>query len=118
MLTSLSDPAGHEWPARGARRKPAVSRLRGCELDRRAAPLLLSPFVLAELDYLLAARVGPDAQSALLAEVERGAHTMAPMTTGDIGKAPKNDRPPCRCADRAADASSLVLAERHCTRDV
>ena len=39
-------------------------------------PLLLSPFVLAELDYLLATRVGPHAARALLAEVARGAYRL------------------------------------------
>lgn len=32
-------------------------------------PLLLSPFVLAELDYLIATRVGPAARGELLDEV-------------------------------------------------
>jgi len=35
-------------------------------------PLLLSPFVLAELDYLLSTRVGIDAEILLLTEVARG----------------------------------------------
>jgi len=39
-------------------------------------PLLLSPFVLAELDYLLATTVGASAQNALLEEVERGAYRL------------------------------------------
>jgi len=34
-------------------------------------PLILSPFVLAELDYLLATRVGKEAQLAVLGEVAR-----------------------------------------------
>jgi hypothetical protein len=39
--------------------------------DGYDGPLLLSPFVLAELDYLLTARVSQDAQTALLSEVAR-----------------------------------------------
>jgi predicted nucleic acid-binding protein len=42
-------------------------------LRQASAPLLLSPFVLAELDYLLATRVGVRAQRAMLDEVARGA---------------------------------------------
>lgn len=38
-----------------------------------SAPRLLSPFVLAELDYLLAARAGEPARVSLLEEVERNA---------------------------------------------
>ena len=40
-------------------------------LTRASPPLLLSPFVLAELDYLLARHVGTGAQTALLDEVAR-----------------------------------------------
>lgn len=43
-------------------------------LATSTGPLLLSPFVLAELDYLLGARVGGRARTSLLAEVERGAY--------------------------------------------
>jgi predicted nucleic acid-binding protein len=50
-------------------------------------PRLLSPFVLAELDYLLAGRVGEAARTDLLREVERGACTLAPMSAGDVGLA-------------------------------
>lgn len=81
-------------------------------------PLLLSPFVLAELDYLLATRVGQDAQSALLAEVERGAYTLAPMTAGDIGEARSVIARHAALRIGLADASVVVLAERHRTREV
>ena len=43
-------------------------------LLKSAPPLFLSPFVLAELDYLLARNIGHEAQSALLEEVARGAY--------------------------------------------
>lgn len=81
-------------------------------------PLLLSPFVLAELDYLLATRVGQDAQSAVLAEVERGAYTLAPMTADDIGEARQIMVGHADLQVGLADASIVVLAERHSTRDV
>lgn len=42
-------------------------------LEATSGPLLLSPFVLAELDYLLARHVGAAAQTALLEDVARGA---------------------------------------------
>ena len=42
-------------------------------LREGARPLLLSPFVLAELDYLLMRHIGHRAQTALLEEVARGA---------------------------------------------
>ena len=37
-------------------------------------PRVVSPFVLAELDYLIASRVGHQAQMALIDEVTRGAY--------------------------------------------
>lgn len=45
-------------------------------LDSDPGPLLLSPFVLAELDYLLSTRVGFDAETLLLAEVAGGAYRL------------------------------------------
>ena len=45
---------------------------------------LLSPFVLAELDYLLGSRVGARAQIALLDEVVRGAYRLEPFGPADV----------------------------------
>ena len=42
-------------------------------------PWVLSPFVLAELDYLLATRVSAAAERALLAEVGRGVYRLEPF---------------------------------------
>lgn len=81
-------------------------------------PLLLSPFVLAELDDLLATSVGVSAQSALLEEVERGVYRLEPFGAGDIALARTVIQ---RYADLnvgLADASIVVLAKRHRTRDV
>src|SRR5207247_8975375 len=50
-------------------------------------PRLLSPFVLAELDYQLATRLSSAAAIALLREVARGAYQLEPMTNRDIGEA-------------------------------
>src|SRR4051812_43862578 len=47
-------------------------------------PRLLSPFVLAELDYVLRTRVSAQAQRALLAEVARGAYRVEPFSSGDV----------------------------------
>ena len=87
-------------------------------LEDAEPPLVLSPFVLAELDYLLATRVGRRAQSALLAEVERGAYHLAPFSSTDIAAARRILE---RYADldlSLADAFNVVLAERHRTPDI
>lgn len=81
-------------------------------------PLVLSPFVLAELDYLLCTRVGAAAQLALLDEVVAGAYRLEPFGADDVESARTVID---RYADQAiglADASILVLAARHGAHDV
>jgi len=84
----------------------------------RPGPFLLSPFVLAELDYLLGTRVGAAAQQALLAEVVRGAYRLEPFDAADVGVA---RGVMAKYGDQQlglADASLVVLAARHRVRDV
>jgi predicted nucleic acid-binding protein len=95
-------------------------RHRACAraLAESPGPFLLSPFVLAELDYLLGTRVGPAAQDALLAEVERGAYRLEPFAAADIAATRRILGKYKALNLGIADASILVLAERHGTRDV
>lgn len=81
-------------------------------------PLLLSPFVLAELDYLVATRVGQAARAALLGEVERRALSLEPFSTADVRKAGAIIRRHADLGISLADASIAVLARRHRTQDV
>jgi predicted nucleic acid-binding protein len=81
-------------------------------------PLLLSPFVLAELDYLIASRVGFAARASLLAEVERGAYVLEPMTAGDIASAHTIIERHADLGISLADASIVVLARRHRVQDI
>lgn len=53
-------------------------------LRASTGPRLLSPFVLAELDYLVATRVGIDAELGLLDEVARGAYRLEPFSASDM----------------------------------
>lgn len=81
-------------------------------------PRLLSPFVLAELDYLIGSRVGHDAQLALVDEVARGTYQLAPFGNDDVARA---RRLMDRYADLRiglADASVVVLALEHKTVDL
>ncbi len=82
-------------------------------LRAASPPLLLSPFVLAELDYLLLARVGREARASLLAEVERGAYRLEPMSSTDIGHARAIVGRYSDLGLSLADASIAVLADRH-----
>jgi hypothetical protein len=50
-------------------------------------PLVLSPFVLAELDYLVAKLAGEAVERELLAEVARGAYQLAEVDARDVEEA-------------------------------
>lgn len=81
-------------------------------------PRLLSPFVLAELDYLLATRVSGVAARAFLAEVANGAYQLETFDRDDVDTARSVLE---RYADLdlgLADASLVVLAQRHGTHDL
>jgi predicted nucleic acid-binding protein len=87
-------------------------------LEAAPPPWVLSPFVLAELDYLLATRVGQAAERALLAEVGRGVYRLEALDAVDIAAA---ERLIGRHADlqvSLADASLVALANRSGVRDL
>ncbi|MEO8571247.1 MAG: PIN domain-containing protein [Chloroflexota bacterium] len=95
------------------RHAAAARALRGA-----GGPLLLSPFVLAELDYLLSTRVSTSSARALLAEVAGGAYELEPFDSDDVAAAGKLLD---RYADfdiGLADASIVVIAERHGCSDI
>ena len=87
-------------------------------LSEARPPRLLSPFVLAELDYLLAARVGSVARVALLGEVERGAYQLQPFTSDGVRAARGIIERHSDLAISLADASIAVLAAQHEVFDV
>jgi len=81
-------------------------------------PRIVSPFVLAELDYLIGGRVGHQAQLDLIDEVVRGVYQLEAFSAEDLGHA---RRIMDRYADfrvGLADASVVVLANRHRTLDL
>ncbi|CAN5715021.1 hypothetical protein BH24ACT14_BH24ACT14_08290 [soil metagenome] len=81
-------------------------------LRRAEQPGVLSPFVLAEVDYLMGRFAGVDAQLSLYGEVSRGAYRLAPFSAPDVAHA---GRVVGRFRDLRvglADASLVVLAER------
>lgn len=56
-------------------------------LENEEGPFFLSPFVLAEVDYLIEDRVGIDAELAFLREVEAGAYTLVPFNKETVAEA-------------------------------
>ena len=88
--------------------------IRAVEEDQ--GPLVVSPYVLAELDYLVATRLGVTAELAVLDELAGGAYVL-PATDRDhlvsarqvIGRYPDQEI-------GVADASVVVLADQFSTR--
>jgi uncharacterized protein len=80
--------------------------------------LLPSPFVLAELDYLLCTRVGRGAEVALLGEVGRGTYRLEPFSEDDVAEAVGVIERHADLGIGLADASNVVLANRPGTLDI
>lgn len=81
-------------------------------------PLVVSPYVVAELDYLVASRVGVDAELVVLEELTGGAYELAQLDPTDLERASAVIE---RYRDQligVADASIVVLADRHRTREI
>lgn len=91
----------------------AVAALRAAD-----QPWVLSPFVLAELDYLLATRVGESAERALLSEVGRGVYRLESFQPEDITAAERVIAKYAALEIGLADASIVVLAGRYGVRDL
>ncbi len=91
----------------------------GEALEDAAGPLLLSPFVLAELDYMILKRYGPEEELALLAEVSRGAYRLEAFSAEDVAEAKEVIEQYASYGDVGlADASNVVLARRYDTLDI
>jgi uncharacterized protein len=87
-------------------------------VDRTAAPLVVSPYVISELDYLVATRVGVDAELAVLKELAGGAYDLATFDPSALAAAAELI---ARYRDQSigvTDASIVVLADRYGTREV
>ena len=79
-------------------------------LDVDPGPFLLSPFVLAELDYLLLERVGMQAERALLDEVAGGVYDLVPFRIEEVAEAAELIGRYGELRIGLADASVAVIA--------
>ncbi len=83
------------------------------ELGAASPPLLLSPFVLAELEYLVRRDPGPAAQLELLQEVGAGVYQLESFAGADVEEARTVVDRHRDLGVSLADASIVVLARRH-----
>lgn len=87
-------------------------------LEGATEPLAVSPYVLAELDDLVASRLGVQAELVVLQELSGGAWELPAMDREDVRRAASIIE---RYADQRlgiADASIILLAERYRTRTI
>lgn len=99
---------------------PAQHAHAACAASLRAHPgvAVLSPFVLAELDYLVLTEGGVERELALLDEVAGGAYELAAMSRADVGEAEQVIARHRDLGLGVADASLVVLADRYDTHEI
>ncbi len=79
---------------------------------------LVSPFVLAEVDYLLTARLGVKVEDQLLADVEDGVYQLCSFDIVDVRVARTLVNKYKDLNIGLADASNVVLASRYSTTNI
>jgi uncharacterized protein len=87
-------------------------------LEAATEALVVSPYVVAELDYLVASRLGVEAELAVLKELAGGAWDLPGLARDDLALASTVIE---RYADQQigiADASNVILAARYRTRTI
>ncbi len=97
--------------------EPAHERVKAA-VESATEPLVVSPFVVAELDYLLSTRVGVAAEVAVLKELGSGAYELPALTSADIATCAQIVE---RYSDQeigVTDASLVLLANRFDTRTI
>ncbi len=87
-------------------------------VDANDPVMVVSPYVLVEVDYLVATRKGVDAELAVLEELSGGAYVLAAMDAGDVAAARSVVARYRDLGVGLADASLAVLAQRYRTRTV
>lgn len=81
-------------------------------------PLIVSPYVVAELDYLVATRHGPEAELAVLSELASGSWELPGLDHEDLGRIRSVIEAYRDQAIGVADASNVLLADRYRTRSI
>ena len=87
-------------------------------IEGEPGPIIVSPYVVAEVDHLIAARLGVEAELEALSALADGSYHLASIDEHDLAAIAQTVG---RYRDqdiRAADASIVVLAHRYGTRRV
>ncbi|RPA58503.1 PIN domain-containing protein [Gordonia oryzae] len=84
-------------------------------IESHPGPLVISPFVIAELDYLLLTRHGTRAEQVVLSELTSGAWELASMTRSRIVTATAIVERYSDIPIGVTDASNIVLADAYQT---
>jgi uncharacterized protein len=92
----------------------SVSRV----IDGSVELLIVSPNVVAELDYLVATRIGVDAELRVLGELASGAWELAEFGVSGLEQAAPVVKKYRDQVIGVADASIVVLADRYQTRTI
>lgn len=87
-------------------------------LEATESDLVMSPFVAAELDFMLERRLGVDAELAFLGDVADEAYRLPPFDHADVARARRVIKQYRDLRIGLADASIVVLAERYDTTKV
>ncbi len=81
-------------------------------------PRILSPFILAELDYFIVRRGGVSSELRFLAEITKGVFELAEFALKDLEEATEIIKVFHDLRIGLADASIVVLANRYRCRDI
>ncbi len=87
-------------------------------LEGNNRTMVVSPFVIAEVDYLVATRKGLEAELSVLRELAGGAYELPAMSAEDIEAAAEVVHRYRDLGIGIADASLVILAERYGTRTI
>jgi uncharacterized protein len=87
-------------------------------LASAAPPRVISPFVVAELDYMVRRALGHDAARAVFHRVTSGAYELPCLELSDLKRALGIDQFHADLGIGIADASLVVLADRYNTLDL
>lgn len=97
--------------------EPAHQRVKAA-VESAPGPLIVSPFVIAELDHLLATRLGVTAESAVLRELGSGAYELPALTAADIVACGQIVEKYSDQEIGVTDASLVLLAKHFDTRTI